>query len=153
MVGKITMMKRSPSFDDIEFDDLFGRMSRQFEEMSRQFDNTRSFGRDMAVDLREEDDSFVAVIDLPGFEKEDIDLAVAENVLTVEASRAESAEADDEHYLHRERRSEGVRRSIRLPAAVRADDASATYNNGVLSVTLPKLIVDDDEDAHHIDVE
>jgi len=147
------MMRRSPSFDDIEFDDLFGRMSRQFEEMGRQFDNTRPFGREMAADLREDDDAFVAVIDLPGFEKDDIDLAVTENVLTVEASRTESAETDDDRYLHRERRSDSVRRSIRLPAAVRADDASATYNNGVLTVTLPKLIVDDDEDSHHIDVE
>jgi HSP20 family protein len=146
-------MRRSPSFDDIEFDDLFGRMSRQFEEMSRQFDTPRSIGREMAADLREEDDSFVAVIDLPGFEKADIDLAVTDNALTVEASRTQSAETDDDHYVHRERRTEGARRSIQLPAAVRADDASATYNHGVLTVTLPKLLVDDDDDAHHIDVE
>jgi HSP20 family protein len=146
------MMRRSPSFDDIEFDDLFGRMSRQFEEMSRQFDSTRSFGREMAIDIREDGDSLVAVVDLPGFEKEDIDLTVTEDVLTIEASRTDSAETDDDHYVHRERRSDTARRSIRLPAAIHADDASATYNNGVLSVTLPKLIVDD-EDARHIDVE
>jgi len=146
------MMKRSPSFDDFEFDDLFGRMSRQFEEMSRQFEGSRAFGREMAVDLREDDDSFVAVVDLPGFEKSDIDLSVTDDMLTVEASRSESADDEGEHYVHRERRSDTIRRSIRIPAAVRPDDASATYNNGVLSVTLPKRHVED-EGAHHIDVE
>ncbi|WP_144906387.1 Hsp20/alpha crystallin family protein [Halobellus captivus] len=146
------MMRRSPSFDNFEFDDLFDRMSRQFEEMSRQFDGTRSFGREMAVDLREDAESFVAIVDLPGFEKSDIDLMVTDETLTIEATRSEASDEESEHYVHRERRSDAVRRSIRLPSSVRADDASATYNNGVLSVTLPKLHVED-EDAHHIDVE
>ncbi|WP_336021615.1 archaeal heat shock protein Hsp14 [Halobellus salinisoli] len=145
------MMRRTPSFDDFEFDDLFGRMSRQFEEMSRQFEGGR-FGRETAIDLREDSESFVAVVDLPGFEKRDIDLSVTDDMLTIEASRSESADEESEHYVHRERRSDSVHRSIRLPAAVRADDASATYNNGVLSVTLPKLHVED-EASHHIDVE
>jgi HSP20 family protein len=146
------MMKRSPSFDDFEFDDVFGRMSRQLEEMSRQFDETRRFGREMAADIREESESFVAIIDLPGFEREHLDLSVTDELLTIEATREESTATDDEHYVQRERRSDSVRRSIRLPAAVRAEDASATYNNGVLTVTLPKRHVGD-EDAHHIDVE
>lgn len=146
------MMRRSPNFDDFEFDDLFGRMSRQFEEMSRQFEGSRAFGREMAIDLREDDDSFVALVDLPGFEKSDIDLSVSDDMLTIEASRSESVDSEDEHYVHRERRSDTIRRSIRIPAAIRSDDASATYNNGVLSVTLPKLHVED-EGSHHIDVE
>ena len=145
-------MKRSPSFDDFEFDNVFARMSRQLEEMSRQFDETRRFGREMAADLREESDSFVAIIDLPGFEKEHLDLSVTDELLTIEATREESTATDDEYYVQRERRSDSVQRSIRLPAAVRAEDASATYNNGVLTVTLPKRHVGD-EDAHHIDVE
>ncbi|MGQ4554484.1 Hsp20 family protein [Halobellus sp. GM3] len=150
------MMKRSPSFD--EFDDLFARMSRQLEEMSRQFDAPRPFGHETAIDLREDSESFVAVVDLPGFDREDIDLSVADRLLTIEAVREESTDTgnehgSEEHYVRRERRSDSVRRSLRLPADVRADDASATYNNGVLTVILPKLLVEDDEASHHIDVE
>ncbi|SDX68128.1 HSP20 family protein [Halobellus clavatus] len=146
------MMKRSPSFDEFAFEDLFARMSRQFEEMSSQLDGPRSPSREMAIDLRDESESLVAVVDLPGYANDDIDVSIDDQLLTVAAVR-ESAEMDeDDRYVHRERRSTSVRRSIRLPCDVRADDASAAYNNGVLTVTLPKRVVDDD-DAHRIDVE
>ncbi|MFB6091965.1 MAG: Hsp20/alpha crystallin family protein [Haloquadratum sp.] len=146
------MMKRSPGFDAFEFEDLFARLSRQLEEMSGQFDTARQFGREMAVDVREDEESFVAVVDLPGFEKDDIDISVDDRLLTIEAERADAATADDDHYVHRERRAQSVRRSIRLPGEIRPDDAAATYNNGVLTVTLPKLAVDDAA-SHRIDVE
>jgi len=146
------MMKRSPSFDEFAFEDLFARMSRQLEEMSSQFDGSRSVGREMAIDLREEPEAFVAIVDLPGYEKDDIDISVDDRLLTIEAAR-EADEADEsDDYVHRERRSQSAHRSIRLPAGVRADDASATYNNGVLTVTLPKVVVDDDE-SRRIDIE
>lgn len=147
------MMRRSPSFDDFEFEDFFGRMSRQLEEMSRQFESSRGMGRGVAVDLREDEDSYIAIVDLPGYEKSDIDLSVMDEVLTIEALRSESVEHDSDSYVHRERRADSIHRSVRLPSAIRPDDASATYNNGVLTVTLPKLQIDEDEDSHHIDVE
>ncbi|MFB6090208.1 MAG: Hsp20/alpha crystallin family protein [Halobellus sp.] len=146
------MMKRSPGFDEFAFDDLFARMSRQFEEMSSQLDGPRSFGREMAIDLREEPEAFVAVVDLPGYEKDDIDVAIDGLLLTIEAAREADEGDESDHYVHRERRSQSVHRSIRLPAEVHADDAAAAYNNGVLTVTLPKLVVDDDE-SHRIDIE
>ncbi|RLM53376.1 Hsp20/alpha crystallin family protein [Halobellus sp. Atlit-31R] len=144
-------MKRSPSFDDFEFEDFFARMSRQLDAMSRQFEETRRFRREVAVDLREETDSFVAVADLPGFEREQIDISVSDRLLTIEAAREESTTAEEDRYVHRERRSDSIQRSIRLPAEVRAADADATYNNGVLTVTLPKRAVD--EESYHVDIE
>ncbi|WP_311173173.1 Hsp20/alpha crystallin family protein [Halobellus ordinarius] len=178
------MMRRTPDFDEFEFEDLFARMTRQLEEMSHSIDGARMFGRGTAIDLREEPEAFVVAVDVPGFEKSDIELAVADRVLTIEASRddiaettsgddiaettsgddiaettsgddiAETAGDDDEvgHYVRRERHTDSIRRSVRLPGDVRADDASATYRNGVLTVTLPKLAADAD-DAQRIDVE
>jgi HSP20 family protein len=137
---------------------MFERMSRQFDEMSRQFDDshwTGSSHRGMEVDVRDGDEEFVVVADLPGFEKEDIDLSITERALTISASRETETETDgdaDGEYLRRERRHESMRRTFRLPGDVTADDASASYKNGVLTVTLPKVTIDR-EDSRHIDIE
>lgn len=151
-------MTRTPDFDGVELDTFLDRMSRQFEELTRQFDGTRTFRRNTAVDLRDDPDAFVVAIDLPGFEKAGIDVGIADRELTVDAERETGTvspkrdEGDDGRYVRQERRTDSVCRSIRLPGEVRADDATATYNNGVLTVTLPKRTADD-EDTHRIDVE
>ncbi|EJN59545.1 Hsp20/alpha crystallin family protein [Halogranum rubrum] len=163
------MMRRSNPFDFSDFESMFDRMSRQFEEMNRQLGSwDRSNAgeiaghRGMAIDVAEYDDNLVVVADVPGFEKEDIDLKISGQVLTIVAehemesestSDAES-ESDDEQgqFIRRERRSQSVRRSFRLPVEVDEEGASASYHNGVLTVTLPKMQHDDEDDSHHIDV-
>jgi len=151
------MMRRS-SNPFAGFDEMFQRMSRQFEEMNRQFDSWGGShggfgGHDMAVDVAEHDDEVVVTADLPGFEKERIDVSVSERTLTIAVDREFESDREDEVYVHRERRHESMRRSIGLPADVDETDASATYTNGVLTVHLPKMHVEDDEDSHHIDVD
>ena len=155
-LGEYNTMTRTPDFDSTEFDTFFDRMSRQFEELTRQFDGTRTFRRNAAVDLRDDPEAFVVAIDLPGFEKSDIGVAVADRELTVDAERelahdTSGDESADERYVRQERRTDSTHRSIRLPGEVRGDDATATYNNGVLTVTLPKRTVEGDE-SRRIDV-
>lgn len=147
-------MNRSPSFDGSELDSIIARMSRQLEELTGQFDGPSASRRGAAVDLRDEPESFVVTVDLPGFERSDIDLSVADRTLTIDATREVSHDAgdDDGRFVRQERRTDSIHRSLRLPADIRADDAAATYNNGVLSVTLPKLTVDGG-DSHRIDVQ
>ncbi|MDS0297704.1 Hsp20/alpha crystallin family protein [Halogeometricum sp. S1BR25-6] len=153
------MMRRSNPFENME--SMFERMSRQFDEMSRQFDDSQWTGsstRGMEVDVRDGDEEFVVVADLPGFEKEDIDLSITERALTISASRETETEtdsgegADGGEYLRRERRHESMHRTFRLPGDVTAEDAAASYKNGVLTVTLPKVTIDR-EDSRHIDIE
>lgn len=158
-------MRRSNPFDFSDIESVFERMSRQFDEMNRQLGSWDGgvgemiSHRGMAIDIAEYDDNLVVVADVPGFEKSDIDLKIAGQVLTIVAERETESETEsgDEaqgEFLHRERRSHSVRRSVRLPVEVDEEGASASYQNGVLTVTLPKLQVDDeDEDSHHIDVE
>jgi HSP20 family protein len=106
----------------------------------------------MRIDVADHDDEIVVTADLPGFEKDDIDLSIAGEALTIRADRGVDAEHESENYVRRERRRHSVRRTVPLPAAVREADATASYTNGVLTVTLPKEAVADD-DSHHIDVE
>ncbi|SHG44242.1 HSP20 family protein [Halobaculum gomorrense] len=139
-------------FDDMNR--MFDRMSRNFGRMDwGDLDGMRRSGID--VDVAEYDDEIAVMADLPGFDKGDIDLTVRDGVLSICAEREISSDAGDEAgaYLRRERRAESMSRTITLPAEVSEDDASATYANGVLTVTLPKVHADDEADeAHRIDV-
>lgn len=89
------------------------------------------------VDLEDKDDEFVLTAELPGFDEDDIDVRVTDRTLRLEAEHAEETEEEGE-YVKRERHRVSVARSISLPEAVEVDDFSATFNNGVLTVHLPK---------------
>ncbi|ELZ93173.1 MULTISPECIES: archaeal heat shock protein Hsp14 [Haloferax] len=147
------MMRRTNPFDD--FEELFERMSRQFDEMGRQFDRSGMMAQvrhEMAIDVTDHDGEIVVTVDLPGYEKEDIALSVANRTLTVEATRELDEERAEGEYLRRERRHESARRTIRLPETVDEDGASASYHNGVLTVTLPKRDAEPD-DSRRIDID
>ncbi len=151
----MTMMKRRNPFDDIE--QMFDRMSRQFDEMGRQWEGgmggmSGMIGGGMSVDVADYDDEIVVTADVPGFEKDDIDISIADRTLTLRAEREMDAESEEGEYLRRERRSASMHRTIRLPERVDEESASASYQNGVLTVTLPKVHATSDEDSHHIDV-
>jgi HSP20 family protein len=146
------MMRRSNPFE--ELDAMMERMSRQFDEMGRRFDESGMLRtNEVAVDVTDEGETVAVVADLPGFEKEDIDLAVANGVLTIRASREMSSEADEGEYLRRERRSQSMKRSISLPEEIDETGARASYTNGVLTVSLPKLSPEHSDDSRRIDID
>jgi len=101
--------------------------------------------------VAEYDDEFVVMADLPGYDREDIDVRATEGRLTITAEHDAASEDADRRYLRRERRHESVTRSVDLPGPV-VDDASATYRHGVLTITLPKAADETTDDAHRIDV-
>lgn len=142
------MTSRSNPFDDIER--MFDRLSDQFAD----FDPVElgSMGA-IAVDVRDEDDAIVVVADLPGYETDDIEVTLNdERTLHLYAERAsETEETEDGVYVRRERTKESIERTISLPDAVEDGETSATYDNGVLTVTLPKQTAD--EDSRSIPVE
>ena len=133
-----------------ELDELIERMNDQFGELSRTFEGGNVLS-EISVDVADHGEEIVVTADLPGFAEEDIDLHADEDSVTLSAA-AESETADDAHYHRKERSHQSVSRRVRLPESVDAAAATASYTNGVLTVTLPKL----DPDApggHEIDVE
>ena len=133
-----------------ELDELIERMNDQFGELSRTFEGGNVLS-EISVDVADHGEEIVVTADLPGFAEEDIDLHADEDSVTLSAA-AESETAGDAHYHRKERSHQSVSRQVRLPESVDAAAATASYTNGVLTVTLPKL----DPDApggHEIDVE
>lgn len=104
----------------------------------------------MAVDLVEREDEFVATADLPGFERDDVDVRVTGRTLRIAAEHTAIGEGDAERFLRRERGRGSTHRSIRLPEDVDAERVNARLTNGVLIVTLPKPDV---EEARTIEIE
>lgn len=90
-----------------------------------------------ALDLYQNDDNVIAVVELPGMRKEDIDISLHDGMLTIAGER-QSESGDGEKAERTERFSGKFRRSVSLPTRVDAGKVSATYKDGVLTVTLPK---------------
>jgi HSP20 family protein len=90
-----------------------------------------------ALDLYESADHFVAVVELPGMRKDVIDISLHDGTLTVSGERKRES-TNGETAQRTERYVGTFRRSITLPTRVDAGKVSATYENGILKVTLPK---------------
>lgn len=130
------MSRRNP-FEEIE--DVFERMNRELSELGEQFGG--ELGAGVPVDVIERDEEVVVVADLPGFDAEAIDVSLAGRDLTINAEREsdETVAGETDHYHRQERRSSSVHRQVRLPAEVADDGVTASYENGVLTVTLPTV--------------
>jgi HSP20 family protein len=123
-----------------EFSRLFERMQDDFEEMARTWGGESELvpSSTVRVDLEDRDDEFVLTAELPGFDTDDIDVRVTDRTLHVEAEHTEETEEGEATYVRRERHRASVARSVSLPETVETDEISATYDNGVLIVRLPK---------------
>ncbi len=91
-----------------------------------------------AVDIYENDESFVATADLPGLRKDDIDVSIEDNVLTVSGERKFEKSEDDGTFRRVERAYGTFRRSFALPRGVDSAKVEARFEDGVLTLTLPK---------------
>ena len=91
-----------------------------------------------ALDCSETDKEFVVRLEAPGVHKENLDVTLEQNVLTVSGKREFRKEHETEEYIWREREEGKFIRSLRLPKVVDADKVLATYQDGVLTLRLPK---------------
>jgi HSP20 family protein len=91
-----------------------------------------------AVDVAEQDDAFVVKMELPGVTKEDVKITMQENTLTVRGEKKQEKESKESN-IHRVERSYGAfQRSFTLPSSVKAEKIDASYQDGILSILLPK---------------
>jgi len=134
-----TLIRRDPFTDlrstmDRFFDEGFSRPWRFVATAPGQYQST------FPVEVSETQDGIDVKASIPGVKPEDVDITVHNDVLTIKAEHRAETETKDEKrdYYRREIRYGSFSRSLSLPVAVDADRAEAHYDNGVLSLHLPK---------------
>jgi HSP20 family protein len=90
------------------------------------------------MDVIENDDNIVVKAELPGFKSENVDVRIEGDMLAIRGEYHEESEKKEGQYHLKERRQSSFSRSIPLPVGVDADKAKAEFENGVLTLTLPK---------------
>ncbi|MEL6132541.1 MAG: Hsp20/alpha crystallin family protein [Bacteroidota bacterium] len=92
-----------------------------------------------AVNVKETEGSFEVALAVPGLRKEDFKLAVEDNRLTISAEQETKNEGNHERFTRKEFNFQSFKRSFLLPDTVNSEGISASYENGILKVELPKV--------------
>ena len=95
-------------------------------------------GAQVPTDVYETNDDVVVKASIPGVKPEDIEISVVGDVVTIKAETRNESEVKDKNYVRRERRHGSFFRTVALPSSVETDKADATFEHGVLTLTLPK---------------
>ncbi|MFO7577119.1 MAG: Hsp20/alpha crystallin family protein [Pelovirga sp.] len=119
----------------------FDSMQREAEQLLRSFDFgsiVRPETARLQFNLQEQEDSYMVEAPLPGIDVEKLDISVVNRLLTIKGEFAAAELADDVRFHRRERRSGTFEQTLRLPADLDADAIAADYQDGILSLRLPK---------------
>jgi len=131
------MNQENTGLQNAGFNDFYNMLDDFF---SGSMSPTRSLTRDtFKIDIEDKEDAFVVEAELPGIQKDEIDLSFEEDMLSITVNRKEEVNKDEKNYIHRERRSTSMSRRIRLSGA-NLDDISAKLDEGVLSINIPKAV-------------
>lgn len=132
-------------FDDVMGEPYTGLMSLR-QAMSRLFEESfltprylEPFRQLVPIDLRETPTEYVVEASLPGIKPEEMQITANDDMLTIRAIRKQEEKTEKtRQYVRRERYEGEMSRSIRLPGPIDAGKVSATYEHGVLTLTVPK---------------
>ena len=142
------MLMPSLFYDDFDlFDDAFGGPwfdERDFRNMEKKLYGRKAKNM-MSTDIKETDDGYEMVVDLPGFKKENVTVELDQGYLTITAAKgleqdeAESEEAKKEgKYIRKERYSGEFRRSFYVGDGLKQEDIKAKFKHGLLTLDIPK---------------
>jgi HSP20 family protein len=122
------------------FNDMVGTIREKQEELEKAVaDYTSNVPAKPVMDVIEDEENIIVKTDLPGVKKEDIKIDITEDTLEITANFQEETEVEDVNYIKRERRYGEATRLMKLPAKILINESTAKFENGVLTVTLPKL--------------
>jgi HSP20 family protein len=128
--------------------DPFGEMVTLRQAMDRLFEDSfvspltlRSYNGEApapALDVHQTDDEIVVTAALPGLKAEDVDITITGQTLSIRGEFKADEKVERDRYLYRERRHGSFHRQLQLPVRVQGEGASASFEDGVLTLTIPK---------------
>lgn len=139
------------SYKPMFFEDSFDKM---FNDAFRDFWGSNELGRHDAfrTDVIDNGDSYLLQAELPGFSKEDINIDLKNDLLTISATHKEEKDEENQSkYIRRERYYSSYSRSFRVND-IEAGDIDASYNNGILEVKFPKKDAEAKDTVQRIEV-
>ncbi len=121
---------------------IWREMDRLQREMNRLFSSYSPYRLQSApsypaINIWAKEDSLLVSAEMPGVQVDDIDVSVDGKTLTISGERVSDELPEGAHYHRKERRFGDFSRTIKLPIAVNSDEVKASFNDGVLSITLP----------------
>lgn len=127
--------------------DALAEFNNLQREIDRMFDRFRGGIADEgspatffpAVDILEEKDEYIVKVELPGVDKNDVKIMVRDDILTIRGEKKQEKQHKEANYQRVERAYGMFERSFTMPSSVRSDKIDATYNNGILTINLPKV--------------
>ena len=126
-------------FDDW-FDDFPFYTDKEMKDVEKKLYG-RKAGKLMKTDIKEHDDSYELIVDLPGFSKDEITASLDNGYLTISAAKGldkDEKEKETGHYIRRERYAGACQRSFYVGDAVEQDDIKAEFKHGILKLQVPK---------------
>ena len=123
-----------------EMDSIFEDLDRTLDRFfGRPFREIRREGRRApTLDMRDLGDRYLIEAEIPGIDKEDIDIELKDDTLVIEGETTEETEEEGEDYLRRERGYRSFYRRLPVPEEVEQDEVSAELDRGILTIDLPK---------------
>lgn len=135
------MMLMPKIFDDDFFrDDFFDRKDRMNFNL-------------MKTDIREDENSYLLEVDLPGYSKDDIKIDITDGYLTINAKVEKENNDEKKNYVRRERFTGEVSRSFYVGEDIKEEEVKASFKNGILTLEVPKLSLEDKKkDKKYIEI-
>jgi HSP20 family protein len=115
----------------------FSMLRRMEREMDRMFGGTGGDYFAPPLEVERKNGAFVVKAEIPGMKMEDIKVELSDEGLVIEGERKHEAKVEKEGYFRTERSYGKFHRMVTLPEGAKTEEAKATYNNGVLEVTIP----------------
>ncbi|MDB9312099.1 Hsp20/alpha crystallin family protein [Spirulina sp. CS-785/01] len=124
-----------------ELENLRRQMDQVFDDINGMtgIESNNPLGWQPAIELSDRDNNLILRAQIPGLNAEDLDISVSRDTVTLKGEHRQEDESQDQGFYRSEFRYGSFQRTINLPVAVENDQVEAEFNNGVLTLTLPKV--------------